>query len=125
MRHRWLTTVLFALALAVQALAPIAGNVARANGFGAASASVALCLSKASGGPTDPQQAPGAAHGHRHDCALCQSLCDGVAPIAAPPLQLVAASAFWRAAEWAADARALPARRFDHARQARAPPTFS
>lgn len=115
---RWLTLALFALALAVQAIAPVANGVAAAHD---ATGLFEICQKA-----TDhaPQQAPG--HTHRHqDCALCQAFCDGVAPVAARQMPVAVAPVYWSRLAWAAVDYAPPAMARDFSRQARAPPSFA
>ncbi|WP_442754200.1 DUF2946 family protein [Methylocystis sp. JAN1] len=114
-------TILFVLALALQAL-PVASGVAAARGADAHVLSE-ICLKAGSPGH-DNHQAPGRAHG-RHDCPLCQAFCDGVAPVAARPVVLGMAPVQWRDFRWTVADRALPAPPRDYDRQARAPPSFS
>ncbi|WP_363349309.1 DUF2946 family protein [Methylocystis echinoides] len=122
MPRRWLTFALFALALAVQAITPAANGVATAHeAFGLSE----ICLNAAAEHAS--QKAPGHTHRHHrhHDCALCQSFCDGVAPVAARPMTLGVRSVDWAPVQWAASERLPVATPRDFARQARAPPSFS
>jgi len=124
MQSKWLTALLFALALAIQAFAPVAGNVAVARSLGDAGETVDLCLDGASSAG-DRHQAPGHLHGHRGACALCQAFCDGLAPLAARLVSPGMAPVQWTALDWTARDRALPTRLHDFSRQARAPPSLS
>lgn len=124
MRRNWLTVLLFALAMAVQAFAPVAGNVAIAKNLRGAGESIELCL-KAAVSAGDQQQAPGQLHSHRDACALCQAYCDGVAPLAARLAPLGMAPVQWTALHWSVADRALPTPHHDYSRQARAPPSHS
>jgi hypothetical protein len=117
MSRNWLTAVLFALALAVQAIAPIAGNLA------AAQAGVSTNCLAADG--ADHKSAPGHVHRHRDSCLLCQAFCDGVAPVEAHPVHLVFASFDWRPLAWTMADSTLKGPQRDFCRQARAPPSFS
>ncbi|WP_457797389.1 DUF2946 family protein [Methylocystis sp. S23] len=122
MPRRWFTAILFVLALAVQACLPVANGVAAARGADIHGLSE-ICL-KAGGSDHGGHHAPGHVHG-RHDCALCQAFCDGVAPVAARPFSVGMAPAQWKDVPWAVADRALPAPPRDYGRQARAPPSFS
>jgi hypothetical protein len=123
MSRRWLASLLFALALAVQAFMPVANGVAAARGVDL-HALVENCLNVGGADQRTPH-APGHVHGH-HDCALCQAFCDGVASDAARPLPFALAPAVrWTELRWTLADRALPASPRDFARQARAPPRFS
>jgi hypothetical protein len=115
---------LFALAVAVQALAPVAADfaMAKASGDGA---SFEICVDSG-----------GVAHHHRHHnrapghdgsdaCPLCQVCCSGVALIEAKPDHVGMAPVQWTPLAWTAADRVLAASRRDHAHQARAPPSFS
>ncbi len=115
---RWLTLALFALALAVQAVAPVANGVAAAHDIIGFSEICQKAIDHA------PQQAPG--HTHRHqDCALCQAFCDGVAPVGPRPVSLAVAPVYWTSLAWA-DVDFTPrATTRDFSRQARAPPAFA
>jgi hypothetical protein len=121
MSRRWLPTLLFALAMAVQAFLPVATGVAAARGIDVHGSEI--CLK--AGSPGHERHAPaGHAHGN-HDCALCQAFCDGAAPVAGKPVLLVLAPVQWRDLPWTVADRALPAPSRDYDRQARAPPAFS
>lgn len=124
MPRNWLTSILFALALAVQALMPVASGVASARGVDL-NASSATCLNGGEAG--HKQDGPGHVHrGGHHDCVLCQAFCDGVAPVAARPSALSGvAFVQWTEIRWADSDRVLPARWRDFSRQARGPPSFS
>jgi hypothetical protein len=124
MSRRWLPTILFVLALAVQAFLPVANGVAAARGIDVHGLSD-ICLKAGSPGH-DNHQGPGPAHSHsHHDCALCQAFCDGVSPVAAPPVVLGMAPVQWKDFRWTVADRALSAPPRDYDRQARAPPTLS
>ncbi|MEK4033693.1 DUF2946 family protein [Methylocystis sp. IM3] len=116
---RWLTVALFALALAVQAIAPVANGVAAAHD---ATGLFEFCQKATDAAP---QQSPGHTHRHHQDCALCQAFCDGVAPVAGRPVALAFASLHWSRLAWAAVDFAPLATARDVSRQARAPPRFA
>lgn len=111
---------LFALALALQVLAPIAGNLAVAGTLDLGGVSISICQSDKS----TPSKAP-FSHNHHQSCALCQAYCDGVSPVSASGLLSVAPLARWNAADWRAFVRVLPTKTIDYSRRARAPPVFS
>lgn len=130
MRRNWLTVLIFALALAIQVVAPVAVNVALAAGTNAAAVSkpslvsTELCVKEIGSNDTS-QQAPGRLKGHRGDCVLCQAACDGVAQLGARAIQLGRAPVRWTPLPWTVADRALPLPVRDYSRQARAPPTLS
>jgi hypothetical protein len=119
---RWLTAILFALALAAQAITPVANGVAEARGVDLHALNE-ICL-KTAGADHDHRHVPAHSHGH-HDCALCQVFCDGVTPVVARSTSLAAARVQWVALRWAATDGSAPAVQRDYARQARAPPGIS
>lgn len=119
MRRTRLHIFLFALALALQVLAPIAGNLAIAGTLDVGGVSLSLCQSE----KADPAKAP--SHSHHQSCALCQVYCDGVSPVAANSHVLFVRPARWDVADWRVFDRVLPTTTFDFSRQARAPPSFS
>lgn len=118
MRRNWLTILLFALALAIQAFAPAAAHVATQ--AGATSVVEEICLKDA--GSTQPMQTPGHLKVHGL-CLFCQSYCDGVAPLAARAVHIGAAPVQWTALSWATASRAPLTFYRDYSRQARAPPS--
>ncbi|WP_330084452.1 DUF2946 family protein [Methylocystis iwaonis] len=118
----WLTKVLFALALAVQVLAPLASSLAAAR-ESEADPAIGVCLKAPKGGQSG-SQAPGHSHGGR-DCPICQAFCDGVAPIASRPTSLGMAPVQWVEFRWFPADRALASSTLDEANRARGPPSFS
>lgn len=123
MHRRWLTAVLFALALAVQALAPVATGVAMAHGAGE-SGPFELCL-KAGRAAANHHGSGGHVHRQHDSCALCQAFCDGVAPVSVRSASLGMAPVRWTSFRWTVADRTVPVAARDYARQARAPPVFS
>ncbi len=119
MRRTRLHIFLFALALALQVLAPIAGNLAVAGTLDLGGVSFSLCQSA----KADPTKTP--SHSHHQSCALCQVYCDGVSPVSAGSYILLASPARWNLADWRIYDRVLPTTKLDFSRQARAPPAFS
>ncbi|MFO1101913.1 MAG: hypothetical protein U1E20_03290 [Methylocystis sp.] len=121
MRRNWLTVLLFALALTVQAFAPAAAHVA--SRMGAGDAVKEFCFTDVASG--DQSQAPGHVKGQRDACLFCQNHCDGVAPLAARTIHIGKAPVQWTALDWTVADRALPTSPQDYSRQARAPPANS
>jgi hypothetical protein len=119
MRRTRLQILLFALALILQVLAPIAGNLAVAGTIDLGGVSFKLCQSDKS----DSSKAP-LSHAQHQSCALCQVYCDGVSPVVSGALANHAQSAQWLPAHWRLLDRILPSTTLDYARQARAPPAF-
>jgi hypothetical protein len=120
MRCNWTSGFLFALALAVQAVAPAAANAAMARG---AFALALQSCSKEQG--TARTAAPDHSDALVDRCAACALCCAGVAPVDARPDPIASAPLHWTRAVWTALSSSAPALRHDHARQARAPPIFS
>lgn len=120
MRRTRLHIFLFALALALQVLAPIAGNLAVAGTLDVGGVSFSLCQSEKSG----PAKAP-SSHSHHQSCALCQVYCDGVSPVTASSYILLTRTARRDVANWRVFDRVLPTTTLDFSRTARAPPAFS
>jgi hypothetical protein len=124
MPRNWRSVLLFALALAIQALAPAAANFAMARPSGDLRSSIILCL-QTGGSAGDRQQLPGHHDRQRDDCPLCQISCSGVAPLEARPNFAGLAPVQWTALAWTVADRALPAPRHEYSHPARAPPVFS
>ncbi|HEY8162305.1 MAG TPA: DUF2946 family protein [Methylocystis sp.] len=122
MPRAWLTRVLFALALAVQVIAPMAGSLAAAR-ESEADGSIGVCLKGAGAGQAE-RQLPGHTRNGR-DCPICQIFCDGVAPVAARPPTPGMAPVQWFEFCWTAADRVLPILSHGGANRARAPPSFS
>jgi hypothetical protein len=123
MRRKWRSVLLFALALAFQALAPAAANVALAAASDDIRASIQICLQ--SGGPAGKNDLPGQTDRQHDACLICQVNCNGVAPLEARPNPVGLAPVQWTALAWTVADRALPALRHDSSHQPRAPPAFS
>lgn len=120
MRRQWICALLFALALAFQAAAPVAAHIVMER----RGSSGEVCLTTVAKA-VDESQLPGH-HDSGHDlCALCGVWCSGVAPLEARPNPVGLAPVQWTALAWTVADRAMPALRHDHARQARAPPSLS
>ncbi len=120
MTRNRLGVLLFALALAIQALAS-AANIASA-ALAARGFSLQICLQ--SGGVAGTNELPGQ-NDRQRDCPVCQVSCSGVAPIVAwlPPVGM--AHVQWIATSWTVADRVLPAPNPDYSRRARAPPALS
>lgn len=123
MSRRWLTALLFVLAVTFQVMTPVVNGVAASRGMDPVVVND-ICL-KVAGAAHDHEQAPAHSHHRHHDCALCQAFCDGVAPVSARPYAIGTASVQWSRLRWTVADHALPASPRDFARQARAPPIFS
>jgi hypothetical protein len=121
MSRRWLTALLFVLAMTFQVVAPVANGVAAAHGLdGLVSGDICLQSAQADHGPQKPGQ--GRHHHHHHDCALCQGFWDGAAPVASRAAAIVAPAAQWTLLRWGAE-RSAPTVSLRHvAHQPRAPP---
>lgn len=126
MRRNWLTILLFALAMAIQLVAPVLVNVALAGGASSpgAAADGGLCL-RSFDASDRSLPAPDHLKGHRDACLLCQIHCDGAVPWGARAASFGRAPVYWTALPWTAADRALPTPASDYSRQARAPPFFS
>ena len=125
MRRNRFGVVVFALALAVQVLAPVVVKVAMARTFDDAGRTFSLCLQAGDSPSDNSQRLPGHNDLHRDACLLCQLCCDGIAPIDARSNYIGTAPVQWTAFAWTAADRALPTPHHDHSRQPRAPPAFS
>lgn len=123
MSRRWLTALLFVLAMTVQVFAPVANGVAAAHGLDTLAAGE-ICLTAAQSDHGSRGQ-PLHGHHHHHDCALCQAFCDGVAPVAARLAALAAPTAQWTCVQWSLTHQTMRASPRDAARQARAPPVVA
>jgi hypothetical protein len=122
MRRDCLCALLFAFALAVQALAPAAARMA----MGAASQS-ACSTASVRAAATDEAQPAGRSHGVPEICDFCALCCEGgTAPPTPPRGAAVCAAAIPASVPgWTvADDESAPSRH-DHLIRARAPPVFS
>jgi hypothetical protein len=124
MRRNWRNVLLFAAALAIQALAPAAAAIAMARPFAGSLSSIEICL-EIRGSAGDQQQLPGHNDRSRDACPLCQICCSGAAPLEARPNLAGLAPVQWTALAWTVADRALPAPRHEYSHQARAPPILS
>lgn len=120
MRRKNFGVILFLVAMAVQVIAPVMGGMARANARSPGEAISSLC--RAAGGDTgEAPESPA-----RHDsCALCEVLCDGVAPVGARDYAIVPAGNVWFALVWGSPEVVRPPTSIDQTHRARAPPSFS
>jgi len=120
MRKRNFTVILFILAMAVQVMSPVMGGMAHAHESAQGETISSLCRA------TTGEKGEAPASSVRHDiCALCQVLCDGVAPVGARDYATGPAGTVWFVLAWGSHDFVLPATRVNHSRQARAPPSFS
>jgi hypothetical protein len=112
--------LLFVLALAVQALTPVASGFAAAGGIARGGLSE-ICL-KAVGNldHDDGRSSPG--HAHQRDCPLCQAFCDGVAPVGSSAAVLGETPVQWATLQWILVDNAAPVAAGRSAHRARAPP---
>jgi hypothetical protein len=118
MRQSWIGSLLFALALAFQAAAPVAASVAMER----AALSDGLCSAIADR-PAAKSKRAGSHDAGRGLCSLCELCCSGAAPVEAKPASIVFAPVNWtRDVAWMATDDVLPALRHDRSRQPRAPP---
>ncbi len=125
MRRNWRGVLLFALALAVQAFAPAAANIAMSQASGDPRFSIEICLQAGGGSADDNHQLPGPRNGQRGACLLCQVCCGGVAPLESRSDAVGAAPVQWTALACTVADCTLPALRHEYSHQARAPPVFS
>jgi hypothetical protein len=124
MRQKWLSVLLFALALAIQAFAPAAADIALASTSGETRASLQICLQ--SGGSAGTDELPGPYQSRHDPCLLCQVGSGGLTPLEAGPNPVGLAPVQWTALlPWTVADRALPALRPNSSHQPRAPPANS
>ena len=124
MRRNAIAIVLFALALGLKVLLPVAAVVQVSNNS-AAQTALQDCLSAATDGALGHAQAPGKGDRHAASCPLCQISCEGAFALleraAQPGQPILSASAEpWRNVD-----SPEPRARVAAAHQARAPPQFS
>lgn len=122
MRRSWIGGLLFVLALAFQAAAPVAAGIAMERG---SRSSVDVCVKAGGAVAAAENQLPGPHDANGDICALCAFCCSGVAPLEAGPNPVGSAPVQWTVLAWTVADCALPALRHDHARQARAPPSLA
>lgn len=115
MRRNFVCALLFALALAVQALAPAALRAASAQ---------QTCVAASVDGPATKGQPFGHPDTGSPRCDLCALCCGSLAPLGARSSVALVPFAAWTAATWPVVENAAPVSRRDAVR-ARAPPTFS
>lgn len=118
MRRNLLCALSFALALAIQALAPAAG-VAMAD------AAQPVCVTASSAEPGRKAQPAGHSDTGPALCDLCAMCCGAVAPIAPRPGAGVTMLQYWTVLVWAAADDPSPVAHRGHSGQARAPPFVS
>lgn len=120
MSRRWLTALLFVLAMTIQVIVPVANGVAAAHGLDGQFGHICLGVSHDDQGPKQPGH--GHQHHHHHDCALCQGSCDGAAPVAARVAGVVTPAVQWTVLRWSFAHQSPNASLRHIAQQARAPP---
>ena len=76
MRRSWLQVLLFLVALTLQVIAPMAGNLAHAKGFSGSSISSVLCQSS-DGISGQVKEGPNHLTSNKQ-CLLCQSVCNSL-----------------------------------------------
>ena len=122
MRHTRLQVLLFFVALTIQVLAPMAGNLAHAKAFRQSSVSTILC--EAADGSHHPGKASQDHHTANKHCLLCLSFCDSTGfTLVGGQSGLVAANA-WVIGAFPAQLDTSPADRETERYRARAPPTL-
>lgn len=120
MRRSRLHIFLFSLALALQVLAPVVGNLAVAGTLDLGGVSFSVCQSE----KASPSKTP-LPHRHHQSCTLCQVCFDGVSLVSVNSHAFVLKFTRWNIADWRVYDRVLPTTTLDFSRQARAPPAFS
>jgi len=122
MRRHWLQVLLFFVALTLQVLAPIAGNLAHAEAFKESGISTIIC--EAADGPHHPGNGSQNHQTANKHCLLCQSFCDSIGfTLADGQWGLVATNA-WVIGSFPAQLDTSPASRETQRYRARAPPTL-
>jgi hypothetical protein len=120
MSRRWLTALLFVLAMTLQVVAPVANGVAAAHGLdGPGLGNICLGAGHDDHGTRQPGQGQ---HRHHHDCALCQAFCDGVAPVASRATPVSTPAARWTLLSWSFAHQTPNASLRGVSHRARAPP---
>jgi hypothetical protein len=122
MRRNSLGALLFALALAIQAVAPAAAPVAMAQASGGSTFPTEICQQARI--VDERERSPGRHERRRDLCSLCQISCSGVAPLQARTSFESLTFVGWTALAWPAICCAAPARRGEFSHRARAPPTI-
>jgi Protein of unknown function (DUF2946) len=122
MRRSWLQVVLFFVAITLQVLAPIAGNLAHAKVFKESGISSVLC--EASGTSHHQDKGSQSRHAANKHCLLCQSICDSLGfTLEGGQSGLISTNA-WIIGAFPAQLDTSPASRETARYQARAPPTL-
>lgn len=122
MRRSRLQVLLFFVALTIQVLAPMAGNLAHAKAFRESGVSTILC--EAADGSHHSGTGSQNHHTANNHCLLCQSFCDSIGfTLADGQLGLVAANA-WVIGAFPAQLDTSPDSRETERYRARAPPTL-
>lgn len=122
MRRSWFQVLLFLVALTIQVMAPMAGNLAHAKAFQESGVSTFLCQST-DGSSVQGKGTPNHLSGNRQ-CLLCQSVCDALGfTLSDDQTNLVSASS-WVIGAFPSEIDASPASREVGLYQARAPPNL-
>lgn len=122
MRRSWLQVLLFLVALTIQVMAPMAGNLAHAKAFKESGVSTFLCQSS-DGSSIQGKGIPNHISANKQ-CLLCQSVCDSLGfTLSVDPSRLVSASS-WVIGAFPSNIAALPASQEVGLYRARAPPTL-
>lgn len=122
MRRSRLQVLLFFVALTIQVLAPMAGNLAHAKAFRESGVSTILC--EAADGSRHPGKASQNHHTANKHCLLCLSFCDSIGfTLVGGQSGLVATNA-WVIGAFPAQLDTSPAYRETERYRARAPPTL-
>ena len=122
MRIALLGRLIFALALTIQVLSPVASSVARVR---AAAPAVQICLKPALVFGTGDRQSPNRPERHGDNCIFCQLSCNGAAPIHVATHEIGVAPVQWRLSRWTVADRAAPTQEHERSHQPRAPPHSS
>ena len=120
MRHTRLQLLLFLLALTIQVLAPMAGNLAHAEAFKESGVSTILC--EASDNTLNQGNGSQSHHSADKHCLFCQSFCDSLGfTLVSGQSGLIATNA-WIIGVFPAQLDGSPASRGIESYRARAPP---
>ncbi|MGE5368450.1 MAG: DUF2946 family protein [Chloroflexota bacterium] len=120
MSRRWLTALLFVLAMTLQVIAPVANGVAAAHGLDGPLGHICFGASHADQGPQPPGHSRH--NHHHHDCALCQGFCDDAPPVVSRSTGVATPAAQWTFLRWSFAHQSPNASLRHIAQQARAPP---
>lgn len=122
MRRSWLQVVLFFVAITLQVLAPMAGNLAHAKAFKESGVSTILC--EASDASQHQDKGSQNHHTANKHCLLCQSICDSLGFTLVNGQSGLIAKNAWIIGAFPAQLDTSRATRKTERYQARAPPTL-